>query len=84
MFALDRDCIFNRSSDFCPRMAKGPFVSFCVCCILLDKISSEFISLIWKGPHYDKSQEGMPRLQEDFAKSTAQQKSDPEVIIRTT
>jgi hypothetical protein len=20
---LDRDCIFNRSSDFCPRMAKG-------------------------------------------------------------
>jgi hypothetical protein len=22
-FYLDRDCIFNRSSDFCPRMAKG-------------------------------------------------------------
>jgi hypothetical protein len=22
-FDLDRDCIFNRSSDFCPRMAKG-------------------------------------------------------------
>jgi hypothetical protein len=44
---------------------------------------SEFISLIWKEPHYDKSQEGMPGLQEDFAKSTAQQKSDPEFIIRT-
>jgi hypothetical protein len=23
MFDLDRDCIFNRSSDFCPKMAKG-------------------------------------------------------------
>jgi len=23
IFYLDRDCIFNRSSDFCPRMAKG-------------------------------------------------------------
>jgi hypothetical protein len=23
IFDLDRDCIFNRSSDFCPRMAKG-------------------------------------------------------------
>jgi hypothetical protein len=44
---------------------------------------SEFISLIWKWPHYDKSQEGMPRLQEDFAKSRAQQKSDPKFIIRT-
>jgi hypothetical protein len=22
IFDLDRDCIFNRSSDFCPRMAK--------------------------------------------------------------
>jgi hypothetical protein len=22
-FVLDRDCIFNRSSDFCPRLAKG-------------------------------------------------------------
>jgi len=22
-FYLDRDCIFNRSSDFCPKMAKG-------------------------------------------------------------
>jgi hypothetical protein len=22
-FYLDRDCIFNRSIDFCPRMAKG-------------------------------------------------------------
>jgi hypothetical protein len=25
IFNLDRDCIFNRSSDFCPR--KGEFVS---------------------------------------------------------
>jgi hypothetical protein len=23
MFDLDRDCTFNRSSDFCPRMTKG-------------------------------------------------------------
>jgi hypothetical protein len=23
IFDLGRDCIFNRSSDFCPRMAKG-------------------------------------------------------------
>jgi hypothetical protein len=23
IFDLDQDCIFNRSSDFCPRMAKG-------------------------------------------------------------
>jgi hypothetical protein len=23
IFDLDRDYIFNRSSDFCPRMAKG-------------------------------------------------------------
>jgi hypothetical protein len=23
IFDLDRDCIFNLSSDFCPRMAKG-------------------------------------------------------------
>jgi len=23
IFYLDRDCIFNRSSDFCPRMSKG-------------------------------------------------------------
>jgi hypothetical protein len=26
-FYLGWDCIFNRSSDFCPRMAKGEFVS---------------------------------------------------------
>jgi hypothetical protein len=26
-FYLDRDYIFNRPSDFCPRMAKGEFVS---------------------------------------------------------
>jgi hypothetical protein len=25
---LDRDCIFNRSSDFCPRMVKGEFDNF--------------------------------------------------------
>jgi hypothetical protein len=29
-----------------------------------------------------KSQEGMPRLQEDSAKSTAQQKSDLEFVIQ--
>jgi len=29
----------TRSSDFCPRMAKEEFVSFCVGCILLDKIT---------------------------------------------
>jgi hypothetical protein len=40
IFDLDRDYIFNRSSDFCPRMAKWEFVSFCVGCILLDKITS--------------------------------------------
>jgi hypothetical protein len=58
---------------FVPEWPKGEFVSFCVGCILLDKITivyvadftgmpyqfrvfkySEFISLIWKGPLYDK------------------------------
>jgi hypothetical protein len=40
MFDLDRDCIFNWSSDFVPEWPKGEFVSFCVGCIMLDKITS--------------------------------------------
>lgn len=37
---LHRDCIFNRSSDFCPRMAKRGVCSFVISHILLDKITS--------------------------------------------
>jgi hypothetical protein len=31
IFDLDRDCIFNRSSDFCPRMAKEGVVLAAFC-----------------------------------------------------
>jgi hypothetical protein len=37
---LDRDCIFNQSSDFCPRMVKGGVCYFVIGHILLGKITS--------------------------------------------
>jgi hypothetical protein len=47
----------------------------------------EFISLIWKGPYYDKV--SVTSIKKEFldskktAKSTGQQKMDPEFIVRT-
>jgi hypothetical protein len=39
MFDLDRDCMFNRLSNFVLDWPKEKFISFCVVCILLDKIT---------------------------------------------
>jgi len=40
------------------------------------------MTLLWQDQCH-KRQEGMSGLQEDSAKSTAQQKSDPKFIVRT-
>jgi len=39
-------------------------------------------ALLWQDQCH-KRQEGISRLQEDYAKSTAQQNSDPEFIVQT-
>jgi len=69
-FYLDRNYIFNRSSDFCPKMAKGGVCWFVIGCILLDKKHFYVIMLIKHGCCYIQSLHISYMLQEDSVQNS--------------